>query len=88
MTEFTFIYDGEEVKTTGRVAQRNVYHTRDVNRVIGQMSILEIEPLGVAATLPGAKKWVDPRHLYYVILDDDINVQELKEENERFDTED
>lgn len=88
--ERAYIYDGKEVRLTGRIAKRHVYERGNRNKVNGEMTIVEIAPkLGsMISTDPNLMQWVDPRHLFYVILEEDVtnnSIDSMIENNERMD---
>lgn len=79
----TFIYDNEEVELTGRMAKKQIFHKRDVNRVIGFENVVEIAPIGMLSSDKRTHKWVNPRHLSHVTHNTNIDVEELADENEQ-----
>lgn len=56
----TFVYDGVEVKKTGRTATRDVATTSQKTRTL---VLVEIMPIDSSFDW---KKWVDPKQLYSV----------------------
>lgn len=84
-TDETFVYEGSVWNLTGRVAQKPIYHKRELNRKMGTMTIVEIKPAGTMVSDPMSYKWVDPRELFHVneLEDDDIDVAALKDNNDR-----
>ncbi len=61
MKETTYVYDGTEVRKTGRVAEKQTatHHSGPIK----VHTLVEITPVGET---DGWKKWVDPKHLYEV----------------------
>jgi len=74
--ERAYIYDGKEVRLTGRMAKRHVYERNNRNKIAGQITIVEIAPKigSTISTDPNLMEWVDPRHLFYVIIDEDTKL--------------
>lgn len=79
-TDETFVYEGKEWNLTGRIAQKSIFSKRKPDKSIGVMNILEIRPVGT--TDPMFCKWVDPRDLYFITENVDIDVIEVREQNE------
>lgn len=79
-TDETFVYEGKEWNLTGRKAQKNIFSKRKPDKTIGMMTILEIRP--VDSNDPMFCKWVDPRDLYYIREDTNIDIEEVREQNE------
>ena len=74
--ENAYIHDGKEVRLTGRIAKKPIYHRRKFNEMIGEMTIVEIpHKIGNLHVIgdPNLAQWVNPRELFYVILDDEID---------------
>lgn len=65
----TFVYDGVEVKKTGRVAKRSIPLTsvRSSKHIAGQVELVEITPIDELADW---KKWVRQTDLYLVDRND------------------
>lgn len=51
----TYVYEGKEVKPTGRIAERK-----------GKPILIEVVPLGASADDKGYAKWVKPEELYII----------------------
>jgi hypothetical protein len=83
INEKTFVFDSKEWVLTGRIAKKPIYHVRDVNRIIANKTIVEIAPMGIGREDSSFFRWVDPRDLYYITESDDINIDELKENNNK-----
>lgn len=79
--EKTYVYEGKVWVVTGRIAKRPIFSKRDPDKQLGVKSILEIAPLNGGGD-PDYNKWVDPRELYYISVDDNIDVEKLKLDNE------
>lgn len=60
-----FVYDGVEVKKTGRIAEKQVQLPGGRCRVL---QLIEITP---AEDEDGWKKWVAPEVLFEIVVDDD-----------------
>ena len=78
--EKTYIYEGKEWVLTGRQAKKVIFSKRDVNKQIGTFTILEIHPLGQNDKM--FYKWVDPRELFFVEEETDIDVSTVQDDNE------
>jgi hypothetical protein len=61
----TYVYDGVEVKKTGRVAKRQIpaKTVRSTRQITGQVELVEIKPIDELADW---KKWVRETDLYLV----------------------
>lgn len=90
--ERPYIYDGKEVRLTGRIAKKPVFDRRNRNSVIGEMTIVEITPKigSMISSDPNLMQWVDPRTLYYVILEEAKieDIDSIIESNKVLDEED
>lgn len=77
--ESAYIYDGKEVRLTGRLAKRPVYCKNNPNVAVGEMTIVEIAPkIGSAISSdPNLVQWVNPRHLFYVVSEQVVVTNEL-----------
>lgn len=74
-----FVYEGKEWQLTGRVAKKTLFSKRNLNKRVGDMTIVEICPTGVGGSDPTFHKWVDPRELFYVheVSIEDVDVELL-----------
>lgn len=61
MTSQTFVYDGQEVQLTGRIATRRLRTTSGKEI---ESRLVEITPVGEES---GWKKWVNPEQLFTVL---------------------
>lgn len=65
MSAKTYVYDGQEVQLTGRVAKRKLRTTSGKEI---ESRLVEITPVGEES---GWKKWINPEQLYTVSSDGD-----------------
>jgi hypothetical protein len=72
--ERAYIYDGKEVRLTGRMAKRPIYDKANPNKFVTNMTIVEIAPKigSMVSTDPNLLQWVNPRHLFYVIIEEEV----------------
>lgn len=85
--ERAYIYDGKEVRLTGRMAKRPVYDKANPNKVVNTMTIVEIAPKigSMVSTDPNMIQWVNPRHLFYVIIEEQVTnelIDNIRAEND------
>ena len=85
--ERAYIYDGKEVRLTGRMAKRPVYDKTNPNKVVNTMTIVEIAPKigSIVSTDPNMIQWVNPRHLFYVIIEEEVTnelIDNIRAEND------
>ena len=80
--EQTYVHEGKEWVLTGRTAQKVVFHSRDVNRKIGTMTMVEIAPNdSLGRNAPEFYKWVNPRDLFFISEMKEIDIKVLRDEN-------